>query len=61
MVEILFKTLQQKAFKISAEPTDTIAALKQKIQDQEGHPAATQKIIYSGITPHRSILIEHVN
>ena len=42
------KTTQQKSFEIEAAPEDTVGVLKSKIQDAHGHPAAVQKIIYSG-------------
>jgi len=48
-MKITIKTLQQKLFQLDAEPTDTIADLKGKIEELHGHPAATQKIIYSGM------------
>ncbi|BGO99592.1 putative Uv excision repair protein rhp23 [Rhodotorula toruloides ATCC 204091] len=48
MVRIQFKTLQQKQFFIEAEPTETVADLKKKIQADQGFPAESQKIIFSG-------------
>ncbi|ORY55744.1 XPC-binding domain-domain-containing protein [Leucosporidium creatinivorum] len=48
MVKITFKTLQQTQFFIEAEPTDTILDVKNKIESQQGHPVAAQKIIFSG-------------
>jgi UV excision repair protein RAD23 len=53
-MKITIKTLQQKLFQLDAEPTDTVSVLKAKIEELQGHPAATQKIIYSG-TPLWSI------
>lgn len=47
-VSITIKTLQQKQFKIDAQATETIAQLKEKIQELHGHPTANQKLIYSG-------------
>jgi len=47
-MKITIKTLQQKLFQLDAEPTDTVSVLKAKIEELQGHPAATQKIIYSG-------------
>ncbi|KAF7361985.1 UV excision repair protein RAD23 [Mycena venus] len=47
-MKITIKTTQQKVFQIDAEPADTVAVLKSKIQDAQGHPTAIQKIIYSG-------------
>ncbi|KAJ7647402.1 hypothetical protein FB45DRAFT_893350 [Roridomyces roridus] len=48
MPVLKFKTTQQKSFEIEADPEDTIAALKSKIEDAHGHAASVQKIIYSG-------------
>ncbi|KAJ6475293.1 hypothetical protein C8R47DRAFT_696231 [Mycena vitilis] len=48
MPKITIKTTQQRIFTIDAEPSDTVAVLKSKIQDAQGHPTAIQKIIYSG-------------
>ncbi|GAA5820660.1 hypothetical protein JCM3770_004954, partial [Rhodotorula araucariae] len=48
MVKIQFKTLQQKQFTIEAEPTETVADLKKKIEADQGFPVDNQKIIFSG-------------
>ncbi|GAA5847500.1 hypothetical protein JCM9279_000514 [Rhodotorula babjevae] len=48
MVKIQFKTLQQKQFFIEAEPTETVADLKKKIEADQGFPVDNQKIIFSG-------------
>ncbi|BGP41076.1 UV excision repair protein rad23 [Rhodotorula kratochvilovae] len=48
MVKIQFKTLQQKQFTIDAEPTETVADLKKKIEAEQGFPVDNQKIIFSG-------------
>ncbi|TNY17540.1 putative Uv excision repair protein rhp23 [Rhodotorula diobovata] len=48
MVKIQFKTLQQKQFSIEAEPTETVADLKKKIEADQGFPVDHQKIIFSG-------------
>jgi len=47
-MKITVKTLQQKVFQLDAEGSDTVADLKQKIQDNQGHSVESQKIIYSG-------------
>jgi len=47
-MKITIKTTQQKIFQVEIESTESIAALKAKIQEAQGHPAAVQKIIYSG-------------
>lgn len=64
-MKITVKTTQQKVFQVSnylfilyfnftfiqidVESGDTIADLKAKIYELQGHPVAVQKIIYSGI------------
>ncbi|GAA5993375.1 hypothetical protein JCM10908_002636 [Rhodotorula pacifica] len=48
MVRITFKTLQQKQFFIEAEPTETVADLKKKIEADQGFSVESQKIIFSG-------------
>ncbi|KZT42401.1 UV excision repair protein Rad23 [Sistotremastrum suecicum HHB10207 ss-3] len=47
-MKITIKTLQQKSFQIDADGTDTIADLKRKITESQGHSIESQKIIYSG-------------
>ncbi|CAL1706563.1 unnamed protein product [Somion occarium] len=47
-MKVTVKTLQQKVFVIDTEPTDTVADLKKKILESQGHPIEHQKIIYSG-------------
>ncbi|TFK75254.1 UV excision repair protein Rad23 [Pluteus cervinus] len=47
-MKITVKTTQQKIFQLDAEPSDTVGALKLKIQETQGHSAHTQKIIYAG-------------
>ncbi|KAI0645922.1 XPC-binding domain-containing protein [Trametes meyenii] len=47
-MKITVKTLQQKVFQIDAEGSDTVADLKKKIQETQGHAAESQKLIYSG-------------
>ncbi|UZJ56601.1 hypothetical protein CBS101457_005921 [Exobasidium rhododendri] len=47
-MKLKFKSVQGSTFTIDAEPTDSIASIKGKIETQHSHPAASQKIIYSG-------------
>jgi len=47
-MKITVKTLQQKVFQLDAEDSDTVADLKKKIQDTQGHPAEAQRLIFSG-------------
>jgi UV excision repair protein RAD23 len=53
-MKLTFKTVQQQTFVLDADPSDTIAALKEKISASQGHTVASQKIIYSGMILLRS-------
>ena len=44
-----FYPLLTLLFQVEADPADTISILKEKIAADQGHPVATQKIIFSGI------------
>ncbi|KAK0543038.1 UV excision repair protein rad23 [Tilletia horrida] len=48
MVRITLKPLSGGTFQLDAEPNDTIATLKSKINELKGHPVELQKIIFSG-------------
>ncbi|KAF9501998.1 UV excision repair protein Rad23 [Pleurotus eryngii] len=48
MPKLTVKTTKGKVFQVDVEATDTVAGLKQKIQDTQAHPVAQQKIIYAG-------------
>ncbi|KAG8944276.1 hypothetical protein FRC04_002072 [Tulasnella sp. 424] len=45
---INIKTLQQKQFQVNAEPSETVAQLKEKIETINGAPVANQKLLHSG-------------
>ncbi|KAF9531577.1 hypothetical protein CPB83DRAFT_848408 [Crepidotus variabilis] len=47
-MKITVKTTQQKVFQVEVEPAQTVADLKVKIQESQGHLAGGQKIIFSG-------------
>jgi UV excision repair protein RAD23 len=47
-MKLTFKTLQQQSFQLEADPTDKVSDLKAKIEKQESHPAAAQKLIVKG-------------
>jgi ubiquitin C len=46
--QIFIKTLTGKTITLDIEGTDTVEAIKQKIQDKEGIPADHQRLIFSG-------------
>ncbi|KAF8070204.1 hypothetical protein FPV67DRAFT_1623778 [Lyophyllum atratum] len=47
-MKVTIKTTQQKVFSIDLDGSDTIATLKEKIQESQKHDVASQKIIYAG-------------
>nr|CCA21947.1 UV excision repair protein RAD23 putative [Albugo laibachii Nc14] len=47
-MKLTVKTLQGNAFSIEAEPTDTVAVVKTKIQETQEFPAIQQKLIHAG-------------
>ncbi|EIN11651.1 UV excision repair protein Rad23 [Punctularia strigosozonata HHB-11173 SS5] len=61
MVKLTVKTLQQKVFTIEAEGTETVGDLKKKIQAEQGHDAATQKLIFSGKVLPDEKVVETLN
>ncbi|KIO28483.1 hypothetical protein M407DRAFT_6764 [Tulasnella calospora MUT 4182] len=47
-LSITVKTVQQKQFKFDAEPSDTVARLKEKLELISGTPITSQKLINGG-------------
>lgn len=47
-MKVTIKTIKQEQFEIEADPSETVGALKEKIQSAKGHEVSWQRLIYSG-------------
>jgi ubiquitin len=47
-MQIFAKTLTGKTITLDVQPSDTVIAVKQKIEDKEGVPRREQRLIYGG-------------
>ncbi|KAF9364963.1 hypothetical protein BGX34_011873 [Mortierella sp. NVP85] len=45
---ITIKTLKQETFKVEVDENEKVLAIKEKVQEAQGHPVSTQKLIFSG-------------
>ncbi|CAO3568332.1 unnamed protein product [Mortierella alpina] len=45
---ITVKTLKQETFKVDVDETDKVLSIKEKIEQLQGHPVSSQKLIFSG-------------
>ncbi|KAF9935686.1 hypothetical protein BGZ67_003181 [Mortierella alpina] len=45
---ITIKTLKQETFKVDVDEADKVLSIKEKIEQLQGHPVSSQKLIFSG-------------
>ncbi|KAF8939414.1 hypothetical protein BGZ47_008165 [Haplosporangium gracile] len=47
-MQITIKTLKQESFKVEVEESDKVLTIKEKVEQLQGHPVSSQKLIFSG-------------
>ncbi|KAG0004084.1 hypothetical protein BGZ80_005676 [Entomortierella chlamydospora] len=54
---ITIKTLKQETFKVEVDPSEKVLVIKQKIEELQGHPVSSQKLIFSGKFSYANLIL----